>query len=90
MPGELQLFVPGRLAMMGEHSDWSGELRRFNPAIGEGYCLVCGTDEGLFATASAAHHNADDPDDEGGAGVLEMASSSPGLLTEGVLARGST
>ena len=90
MPGELQLFVPGRLAMMGEHSDWSGELRRFNPAIGEGYCLVCGTDEGLFATASAAHHNADDPDDEGGAGVLEMASSSPGLLTERVLARGST
>ena len=74
---ELRLFVPGRLAMMGEHSDWSGELRRFNPAIGRGFCLVCGTDEGLFATASAAHHNPDDPDDEAGAGFLEMSSMSP-------------
>jgi galactokinase len=73
----LELFVPGRLAVMGEHSDWAGELRRFNEDIQPGQCLVCGTNEGLFARASPAPHDPEDPDDEAAAGVLEMTSTAP-------------
>ena len=75
MPAPLELFVPGRLAVMGEHSDWAGELRRFNGEIVLGQCLVCGTNEGLHARVTAAAHDADDPDDDGAAGVLEMVST---------------
>jgi hypothetical protein len=27
----LELFVPGRLCVLGEHSDWAGGFRRMNP-----------------------------------------------------------
>jgi len=43
------LFVPGRVCLLGEHTDWSGGFRRFNPAIGKGYTLVVGTNQGLYA-----------------------------------------
>ena len=42
----VELFVPGRLCLFGEHSDWAGRRGRHN-----GYCLVVGTDQGLQATA---------------------------------------
>jgi galactokinase len=45
----IELFVPGRLCVMGEHSDWAGGFRRLNPALDEGFCIVCGTEQGLFA-----------------------------------------
>jgi len=41
----IELFVPGRLCLFGEHSDWAGGLGRDS-----GYCLVIGTDQGLRAT----------------------------------------
>ena len=41
------LFVPGRLCLFGEHSDWAGAYRRTHPEITEGHCLVVGTDQGL-------------------------------------------
>ncbi|KAH8052051.1 hypothetical protein JL722_10498 [Aureococcus anophagefferens] len=44
-----EVFVPGRLCLFGEHSDWSGAFRRFNPAIGVGATLVLGTTQGLYA-----------------------------------------
>ena len=25
-----EIFVPGRICLMGEHSDWAGSYRRFN------------------------------------------------------------
>ncbi len=40
------LFVPGRLCLFGEHSDWAAEY-----GLHKGYCLVIGTDQGLRATA---------------------------------------
>ena len=43
-----ELFVPGRLCLLGEHSDWAG-LRGVHP----GSCLVIGTDQGLHATVRA-------------------------------------
>lgn len=45
------LFVPGRLCLFGEHSDWAGRHRLTDPAIEPGRCLVAGTDQGLFARA---------------------------------------
>lgn len=49
-----EVFVPGRLCLFGEHSDWSGAFRRFNPEIAAGATLVLGTTQGLYATARAA------------------------------------
>ncbi|MFA6134964.1 MAG: GHMP kinase [Phycisphaerae bacterium] len=44
--GEVELFVPGRLCLFGEHSDWAAEF-----GLHKGYCLVIGTDQGLSAVA---------------------------------------
>jgi galactokinase len=49
-----QLFVPGRVCVLGEHTDWAGGHRVTNPAIHRGQCLVFGTDVGIYATATAA------------------------------------
>jgi galactokinase len=47
----MELFVPGRLCLFGEHSDWAGRWRSEDPSIRPGHCLVAGTDQGLHATA---------------------------------------
>jgi len=45
--GELvKLFVPGRLCLFGEHSDWAAQF-----GLHRGFCLVVGTDQGLAAQA---------------------------------------
>uniref|UniRef100_A0A7S2RRZ4 UTP--glucose-1-phosphate uridylyltransferase n=1 Tax=Mucochytrium quahogii TaxID=96639 RepID=A0A7S2RRZ4_9STRA len=46
---ELELFVPGRVCLLGEHSDWAGSFRRFNDKICKGFTLVTGTNQGLYA-----------------------------------------
>jgi len=45
----VSLFVPGRLCLFGEHSDWGAEY-----GLHTGYCLVIGTDQGLSAEATAS------------------------------------
>ena len=45
------LFVPGRLCLFGEHSDWAATYRDALPEQPPGYCLVMGTDQGLAADA---------------------------------------
>lgn len=45
----MELFVPGRICLFGEHSDWAGGYRRVNPGVEKGYCLICGTDQGIYA-----------------------------------------
>jgi galactokinase len=47
----IPLFVPGRLCLFGEHSDWAGGHRATHPALAPGFCLVMGTDQGLRAEA---------------------------------------
>ncbi|EOD33564.1 hypothetical protein EMIHUDRAFT_467758 [Emiliania huxleyi CCMP1516] len=47
----VELFVPGRICLMGEHSDWAGSYRRFNSSLLPGMCLVSGTNQGLYARA---------------------------------------
>jgi UTP-glucose-1-phosphate uridylyltransferase/mevalonate kinase len=45
----VKIFVPGRICLFGEHSDWAGGYRRFNANIGEGFTLLVGTDQGIHA-----------------------------------------
>jgi UTP-glucose-1-phosphate uridylyltransferase/mevalonate kinase len=45
----MKLFVPGRICLFGEHSDWAGGYRRMNAEIEKGYTLICGTDQGIYA-----------------------------------------
>jgi galactokinase len=47
----IELFVPGRLCLFGEHSDWAGGYRRRHPSLAEGLCLVAGTEQGLRGRA---------------------------------------
>jgi galactokinase len=42
-----ELFVPGRLCLFGEHSDWAADY-----GIHRGYCIVTGTDQGITASAT--------------------------------------
>jgi UTP-glucose-1-phosphate uridylyltransferase/mevalonate kinase len=45
----MKLFVPGRICLFGEHSDWAGGYRRINADIEQGYTLISGTDQGIYA-----------------------------------------
>jgi UTP-glucose-1-phosphate uridylyltransferase/mevalonate kinase len=48
----MKLFVPGRICLVGEHSDWAGGYRRNNAQIEKGYTLITGTDQGIYAEVS--------------------------------------
>lgn len=45
----MKIFVPGRICLFGEHSDWAGGYRRINTDIEKGYTLITGTDQGIYA-----------------------------------------
>ena len=45
----MKIFVPGRICLFGEHSDWAGGYRRINAEIDKGYTLLTGTDQGIYA-----------------------------------------
>ena len=47
----IELFVPGRLCLLGEHSDWAGGYRRQNSQLEKGYAIVCPTNQGNYARA---------------------------------------
>ncbi len=47
----VDLFVPGRLCLFGEHSDWAGGYRRIDSSIHKGFCLIVGTNQGISAKA---------------------------------------
>ncbi len=46
---EIDLFVPGRLCLFGEHSDWAGGHRRQNSEIERGYVIVTPTNQGNYS-----------------------------------------
>jgi mevalonate kinase len=46
---EIDIFVPGRLCLFGEHSDWAGGHRRQNPEIEKGFVIVTPTNQGTYA-----------------------------------------
>ncbi len=45
----MKLFVPGRICLFGEHSDWAGGYRRINADISKGYAIITGTNQGVHA-----------------------------------------
>jgi galactokinase len=45
----MKIFVPGRLCLFGEHTDWAGSYRHINPQLKAGYTLLVGTNQGLYA-----------------------------------------
>jgi UTP-glucose-1-phosphate uridylyltransferase/mevalonate kinase len=49
----LKIFVPGRVCLFGEHSDWAGGHRRSNSEIEKGYTIITGTDQGIYAEVTA-------------------------------------
>jgi len=49
MERDQEVFVPGRVCLFGEHSDWAGGYRRINSGIVPGYAIICGTNQGLRA-----------------------------------------
>ena len=53
----MKIFVPGRICLLGEHSDWAGGYRRINADIEKGYTLITGTDQGIYAEVEP-HPNA--------------------------------
>lgn len=44
-----EIFVPGRLCLFGEHSDWAGKYRTMNADIEPGAAIVTGTEQGITA-----------------------------------------
>lgn len=45
----MKLFVPGRICLFGEHSDWAGGYRRINASIEPGCAIISGTNQGIYA-----------------------------------------
>jgi len=45
----MKLFVPGRICLFGEHSDWAGGYRRINADLEKGHTLITGTNQGIHA-----------------------------------------
>ena len=45
----MKLFVPGRICLFGEHSDWAGGYRRLDADIEQGFAIICGTNQGIYA-----------------------------------------
>lgn len=70
LPRRDKFFVPGRVCLVGEHSDWAGGMRSSNLAVAAGHAVVACTREGL--TVSATRRND---------GALVLASAVGGALT---------
>ena len=45
----MKLFVPGRICLFGEHSDWAGGHRRTNAELEKGYTIITSTNQGVYA-----------------------------------------
>ena len=49
----MDLFIPGRLCLFGEHSDWAARYRQINSNIDRGLAIVVGTNQGIYARVQA-------------------------------------
>ena len=47
----INLFVPGRLCLFGEHSDWAGTSKSMNANIIPGCAIVTGIEQGIYGSA---------------------------------------
>ena len=48
---QIELDIPGRVCLFGEHSDWAAGYRTTNPQIELGYAIITGTDQGIRVRA---------------------------------------
>ena len=55
MNKQIRIFVPGRLCLFGEHSDWAGMYRTINSELKQGAAIVSGTEQGIYAIAEKAN-----------------------------------
>lgn len=62
----LKLFVPGRLCLFGEHTDWAGHYRTMNADILPGAAIVTGIEQGIYAEVEKSS-------------IFEMKSEAPEL-----------
>ena len=60
----VKLFVPGRLCLFGEHTDWAGHYRTMNADILPGMSIVTGIEQGIYAEVEKSH-------------IFEMCSDAP-------------
>ena len=44
----VEVFVPGRLCILGEHSDWAAGYRTKNQKLEKGYAIVAGLNLGIY------------------------------------------
>lgn len=63
----IELFVPGRLCLFGEHSDWAGKYRTMNADILPGVAIVTGIEQGIYASVERSER-------------FEMTSEAPELV----------
>lgn len=54
MTNWIELFVPGRVCLFGEHSDWAGGHRRTNSKLVPGIVMISGTNQGMYARVRKA------------------------------------
>ena len=52
----MKIFVPGRLCLFGEHSDWAGQYRQLNSELIPGYAIVTGTNQGIYAEVATSSY----------------------------------
>lgn len=45
----IKIFVPGRLCLFGEHTDWAGHYRTMNADVEIGAAIVTGIEQGIYA-----------------------------------------
>lgn len=48
MDNKVEVFIPGRLCILGEHSDWAAGYRAVNSKIEKGYAIVAGLNLGIY------------------------------------------
>jgi len=66
MEKEIELFVPGRLCLFGEHTDWAGRYTDINAELLPGLAIVTGIDLGIYGTAKKADNFSISSVDENG------------------------
>ncbi|MCR4957130.1 MAG: hypothetical protein K6B13_00775 [Prevotella sp.] len=65
----IKLFVPGRLCLFGEHTDWAGHYRTMNAQIAPGAAIVTGIEQGITAEVERSS-------------IFEMQSTAPQISSE--------
>lgn len=46
----MEIFVPGRLLLVGDHSDWVGQFKKNIPNLEDTHAIICGLNQGIYAT----------------------------------------